>query len=318
VPYHTTQHLGSGKYGDVYAGYHTETGDEFAMKVLDNPKYEKLQREVMILHYMEEHPNVVHLHEVVHDEQSAAYALVMERIPGEPLNTTSVPSTMRVRHYLRQVLEALDHAHSRGIMHRDVKKGNLLVNEASGQVWLIDWGLSEFYLPGKEYPVRVATRAYKGPELLLGIRDYDYSLDMWSLGCVFGAMLFRKSQLFKGEDDWHQLKKIVRVLGTDGLDEYAERYQVSNPEYTRVRAGMGDVKRKPWRELVNESNKTLVTDEALDLLGQMLRYDHAERISAAQALKHPFFANHPDTYEVFGSPDLLAEHEGVSGPGEEL
>ena len=56
---------------------------------------------------------------------------------------------------------------------------------------LIDWGLSEYYLPDKEYNVRVASRAYKGPELLVNYKKYDYSLDLWSLGCVFGSMVNR-------------------------------------------------------------------------------------------------------------------------------
>lgn len=133
-------------------------------------QYEKLQREVMILHYMEGAEAAVRLHEVVHDSESAAYALVMERIPGEPLNTTSMPSLDSIQNVMRQVrtagspaggrtfgwgvghqpshvprralaqvLEVLEFAHARGIMHRDVKKGNLLVNEESGRVWLIDW-----------------------------------------------------------------------------------------------------------------------------------------------------------------------------------
>lgn len=151
-------------------------------------------------------------------------------------------------------------------------------------------GLSDFYLPGKEYPVRVATRAYKGPELLLGIRDYDYSLDIWSLGCVFGAMMFRKSQLFRAEDDWGQLRRIARVLGTRDLDAYVEKYRVSNPEYARVRATMGDLPRVPWASMVDDSNSALATDAAINLLDRMLRYDHQDRISAAEALQHPFFA----------------------------
>ena len=102
-------------------------------------QYEKLQREVMILHYMEGAPSVIKLHEVVHDPQGDAYALVMQLVPGGPLNTTTLPNEEVMRSYMRQVLEALEHAHSRGIMHRDVKKGNILVEERTGRVWLIDW-----------------------------------------------------------------------------------------------------------------------------------------------------------------------------------
>jgi casein kinase II subunit alpha len=60
---------------------------------------------------------------------------------------------------------------------------------ATLQLRLIDWGLAEFYHAGQEYNVRVASRYYKGPELLVDLQDYDYSLDMWSLGCMMAGMV---------------------------------------------------------------------------------------------------------------------------------
>lgn len=57
------------------------------------------------------------------------------------------------------------------------------------QLRLIDWGLAEFYHPRTEYNVRVASRYFKGPELLVDFQEYDYSLDMWSLGCMFASMV---------------------------------------------------------------------------------------------------------------------------------
>lgn len=77
-------------------------------------------------------------------------------------------------------------------MHRDIKPANVLIDHKQRQLKLIDWGLADFYFPHKEYPVRVATRFYKGPELLCDIRDYDYSLDIWGVGCMLAAFLFRK------------------------------------------------------------------------------------------------------------------------------
>lgn len=93
---------------------------------------------------------------------------------------------------LPQLLQALDFTHSKGIMHRDIKPANVLIDHKQRQLKLIDWGLADFYFPHKEYPVRVATRFYKGPELLCDIRDYDYSLDIWGVGCMLAAFLFRK------------------------------------------------------------------------------------------------------------------------------
>lgn len=75
---------------------------------------------------------------------------------------------------------------------------NIVVDHSKRQLKLIDWGLSEFYIPNKDYNVRVASRPFKGPELLVDYKYYDYSLDIWSLGCIFGSMVatdyFRSSE----------------------------------------------------------------------------------------------------------------------------
>lgn len=120
---------------------------------------------------------------------------------------------------------------------------------------MIDWGLAEFYHPNTEYNVRVASRYFKGPELLVDFQgrfkalrpgtevlrrarllilwfaycpcvEYDYSLDMWSLGCMFASMIFRKEPFFHGHDNYDQLVKICKVLGTDELYVYLERYNI--------------------------------------------------------------------------------------------
>ena len=103
----------------------------------------------------------------------------------------------------------------------------LLIREQKRQLRLIDWGLAEFYHLEREYNVRVASRYFKGPELLVDLQDYDYSLDMWSLGCMFAGMIFRKEPFFHGHDNYDQLVKIVKVLGTDELFDYLDKYVVA-------------------------------------------------------------------------------------------
>ena len=96
-------------------------------------------------------------------------------------------------------------------MHRDIKPHNVVIDHERHRLRLIDWGLAEFYHPEKEYNVRVASRYFKGPELLVDLEEYDYSLDMWSLGCMFAGMIFIKDILFHGADNYDQLVVITKV-----------------------------------------------------------------------------------------------------------
>lgn len=91
-----------------------------------------------------------------------------------------------------------------------------MIDHENKTLRLIDWGLAEFYHANQDYNVRVASRYFKGPELLVDYQLYDYSLDMWSLGCMLASMIFRKEPFFHGHDNYDQLVRIARVLGTEG------------------------------------------------------------------------------------------------------
>ena len=81
-----------------------------------------------------------------------------------------------IRYYLYEILKALDFCHSKGVIHRDVKPHNIMIDHAQRKVRLIDWGLAEFYHPNQEYNVRVASRYFKGPELLVDHQTYTMRL----------------------------------------------------------------------------------------------------------------------------------------------
>lgn len=172
-------------------------------------------------------------------------------------------------------------------MHRDVKPHNIMVDISIKKLRLIDWGLAEFYRPGQAYNVRVASRYFKGPELLVDYEYYDYSLDMWSLGCMFASMIFRKEPFFHGNDNWDQMVKIVKVLGTSDFFAYLSKYNIKID--AKYREAIGCHTRKKWDRFINTENEYLVNGEAISFLESLLLYDHTARITAKDALDHPYF-----------------------------
>ena len=94
-----------------------------------------------------------------------------------------------LRYYMFCLFRGLDICHSKGIMHRDIKPQNIIVNPDTKEIKIIDWGLAEYYHSGQDYNVRVSSRYYKGPELLVNNRHYDYSLDVWSLGVMYAEIV---------------------------------------------------------------------------------------------------------------------------------
>ena len=197
-----------------------------------------------------------------------------------------------VRIYMYQVFVALDYCHSRGIMHRDVKPMNIIVDQKSKLLKLIDWGLSEFYHMNREYNTRVSSRPYKGPELLVNHQRYDFSMDIWSVGCMFAAFIFRVKHFFLGRDNEDQLAKIISVLGYQDFLKYVSNYNIDTSRldvyYLKKKL------KKKFTDYISKDNKHLCSPEAIDLLKKMLIYDHGQRITAREALCHPYFSGIQD------------------------
>ncbi|OLY84062.1 Casein kinase II subunit alpha-2 [Smittium mucronatum] len=287
--YEIIRKVGRGKYSEVFEGFDLSVNKKIIIKVLKPVKKKKIKREITILQNLRGGTGVISLIDIVRDSQSKTPALIFEYVNNHDFKTLYPTLTdLDVRFYIFELLKALDYAHSKGIMHRDVKPHNVMIDHSKKILRLIDWGLAEFYHPGMEYNVRVASRYFKGPELLVDYQLYDYSLDMWSLGCMFASMIFRKEPFFHGSDNYDQLVKIAKVLGTDSLNLYLEKYNIElDSHYDSI---MGTYPRKQWDKFITAENKRFISPEAIDFLDHLLRYDHQDRLTAKEAMSHPYFA----------------------------
>jgi len=297
--YEVIRKVGRGKYSEVFEGVDVEKDCKCVIKILKPVLKKKIKREIRILQNLCGGPNIVKLLDVVRDPQSKTPSLVFEYINNTDFKQLYPTFTdCDVRYYMYELLKALNFCHSQGIMHRDVKPHNVMIEHENKKLRLIDWGLAEFYHAGKDYNVRVASRYYKGPELLVDLQIYDYSLDMWSLGCMLAGIVFQKEPFFKGADNYDQLVKIARVLGTDGLFAYLEKYTLElDPHFDDV---LGRHSRKAWSKFVTMDNQHLANAEAIDLIDKLLVYDHAMRILPKEAgMGHPYFKKLQDASQYF-------------------
>jgi casein kinase II subunit alpha len=285
--YEIVRKIGRGKYSEVFQGISVKQNEKCVIKILKPVKKKKIKREIKILQNLQGGTNIISLLKVIRDPETKTPSLIFEYVNNTDFKTLYPTFTeYDVRYYMFELLLALDYAHSNGIMHRDVKPHNVMIDHQKRQLRLIDWGLAEFYHKDQEYNVRVASRYFKGPELLVDMQDYDYSLDLWSLGCMFAGIIFKKEPFFRGNDNRDQLVKIAKVLGTKKLDKWIDKYGLT----MGWRSLVGQHEVKPWKTFIVEENAHLANiPEALDFLDKLLKYDPSERLTAQEAMSHAYF-----------------------------
>ncbi|CAN8185219.1 unnamed protein product [Coccothraustes coccothraustes] len=307
--YEKLEKIGEGTYGTVFKAKNRETHEIVALKRVrldddDEGVPSSALREICLLKELK-HKNIVRLHDVLHSDKKLT--LVFEFCDQDlkkyfdSCNGDLDPEI--VKSFMYQLLKGLAFCHSRNVLHRDLKPQNLLINR-NGELKLADFGLARaFGIPVRCYSAEVVTLWYRPPDVLFGAKLYSTSIDMWSAGCIFAALQNRDPWgvgSSENEDplEWEPLSAgqggrcwcsvspwwpltVPTLLGTPTEEQWPAMAKL--PDY------------KPYpmypatTSLVNVVPKLNATGR--DLLQNLLKCNPVQRISAEEALQHPYFTD---------------------------
>lgn len=298
--YTKTSKLGEGTYGVVYRAKDQKGQEIYALKKIRLQVEEEgipstAIREISLLKELN-HVNIVKLYEVLHTPKKLT--LVFEYVEKDLKklidegNKDGLEMKL-VKSFLYQLLKGVDFIHKHKVLHRDLKPQNLLISK-DNIMKIGDFGLARGYgIPVKNYTHEVVTLWYRPPDVLLGNKTYGTTVDMWSIGCIFAEMVTGKP-LFTGKNDADQLTKIFKIKGTPN-----ENYASALKEFPEWGANEGNFENYPEQDIKNIVKN--LDDEGIDLLQKFLQLEPEKRISAEEALKHPFF------------DDILADMKQIYG-----
>lgn len=275
----TFHSLGRGQFGVVRKAFCKTTGKEFAIKIVPKKNLTRqmteIQSECTGLVALN-HPNIIKFYDIY--ETPTHFYEVMQLATGRPLlddkNKDRKFSELEVAKIMKQALSAVAYLHKRGVVHRDLKPENFMyvTNEPNARLVLIDFGFCRILLEGESLKTMIGTPYYLAPELVEGY--YDERCDYWSLGVMMHFLLVGQFP-FQGDNTAEALKKIVQAP-----------LKLSSKRWDRV------------------------SSHAKDLIRKLLNKDPNKRITADQALKHPWIQMADDI--SFPSPPKLPDLQSLS------
>lgn len=308
--YQQLNRIQEGSYGVVYRARHRQTQELVALKKIKLDQNDgngfpiTSIREIRAL-TESLHPNIVQLREVAVGDRLSQVYLVMEFVEHDlytllrRMRTPFLASEIKTM--LHQLLSALAAVHYNWLIHRDLKTSNILLSN-NGQIKLADFGLARQFSdppPSNGMTLNVVSLWYRPPELLLGAREYNTSIDMWSAGCVMAELLLREP-LFPGTNSTDQVSRIFHLLGAPSPSTW--------PGFARLAhaARIAPLPTAQSNRLRARFRPQNLSHKGLDLLQGLLTYDPAHRLTAEDALRHPWFHEaplpaHPDTFGSFPS-----------------
>jgi cell division cycle 2-like protein len=311
--YEKLNRISEGTYGVVYRGRDLETMTVCALKRL---KLEKERsgfpltsvREINVLLALE-HPNIVNVSEVVmgrrhaNDPRDDQIFMVMEYADHDLDSLNYRFSIAEIKCLMVQLLSGVAYLHDNYVMHRDLKPANILYNN-KGQLKICDFGLArQFSAFPKDYTQMVVTLWYRAPELLLGTRKYSSAVDVWSVGCIMAQLLIGRP-LLTGNGEIDQIKKTYNVIGNPKDREYFETL----PLWDKCKHIKRSEDAPRLADILLEANVP-ITKEMIDLLHRLLDLNPETRVSARDALDHPWFACHPLAKDVALMPTFPPSNE---------
>ncbi|KAN0061928.1 glycogen synthase kinase 3 [Thecaphora frezii] len=278
---------GSSQDQGAAAGTSKDQQEDVAIKkVLQDKRFKN--RELQIMRIVK-HPNVCDLRAFFYsngDKKDEVFLnLVLEYVPETVYRASrhyaKLKQTMPmllIKLYMYQLLRSLAYIHSIGICHRDIKPQNLLLNPTTGILKLCDFGSAKILVAGEPNVSYICSRYYRAPELIFGATNYTTNIDIWSTGCVM-AELMQGQPLFPGESGIDQLVEIIKVLGTPSR----EQIKTMNPNYMEHK--FPQIRPHPFSKVF----RPRTPPDAIDLISRLLEYTPSARLTAVEALCHPFF-----------------------------
>jgi serine/threonine protein kinase len=291
--YQLKEALGQGAYGVVCMARDLGSNENVAIKkierVFDHETFTKRTlREIRVLRLLK-HENIIGLKVILRpatqfDDLYVVFEL-METDLASIIKSPQPLSNHHVQFFLYQILRGLKFLHSAGIIHRDIKPRNLLVN-SNCDLKICDLGLARFDTgvllgPAPQMTDYVATRWYRAPEIILQWPGYGKAIDYWAVGCILAELLGRKP-IFPGNDADHQIQLIADVLGRPSASSVAKCPHVETRNFLEA------LPRKAAHPLTHIYRH--VDFSALDLLIKLLKFDPDTRCNVNDALRHAYLA----------------------------
>ncbi|KAL4583012.1 hypothetical protein LXL04_007576 [Taraxacum kok-saghyz] len=320
--------IGHGTYSNVYKARDRDTGKIVALKKVrfDTSEPESVKfmaREIIILQKLD-HPNIIKLEGLATSRMQYSLYLVFDYMQSDLTRVISRPegrlTEPQVKCYMQQLLSGLEHCHERGILHRDIKGSNLLI-DGTGNLKIADFGLANYFNPKQKRPLtsRVVTLWYRPPELLLGTTDYGVGIDLWSSGCLLAEM-FVGRPIMPGRTEVNNIKSIN--LKTK---QYIEKLGLQVEQLHRIFKLCGSPHEEYWKKIKPPTtfrppqNYVPSFQEAFSnfpsssfgLLTTLLALDPECRGTSTSALQNDFFSSSPLACEVAGLPVVNKEEDAL-------